>query len=81
MTQKMIFFEYIIKHYPRLVSSAFCDGINDKEMLELVGNGIDELKTIADEITESVVDDGTKNILVRIFFACNFYFFMVRYLK
>ena len=60
---------------------AFCDGIYDKEMMELVGNGIDELKTIADEITESVIDDGTKNILVRIFFACNFYFFMVRYLK
>lgn len=43
---------------------AFGDGINDKEMLELVGHGIamgnsiDEIKAIADDITDCVDDDG-----------------------
>lgn len=50
---------------------AFGDGINDKEMLELVGNGIamgnaiDELKTIADEITDSVLDDGIAKFFMK----------------
>ena len=45
-------------------SYAFGDGINDKEMLMLVGhgiamgNGIDEIKEIADDITDTVDNDG-----------------------
>lgn len=45
-------------------SFAFGDGINDKEMLMLVGhgiamgNGIDEIKEIADDITDTVDNDG-----------------------
>lgn len=45
-------------------SYAFGDGINDKEMLELVGNGIamgnglEEIKKIADDVTDTVDNDG-----------------------
>lgn len=43
---------------------AFGDGINDVEMIKLVGhgiamgNGVNEIKEIADDITDSVDDDG-----------------------
>ena len=52
---------------PKEHTYAFGDGINDKEMIELVGRGIamgnaiQELKDVADEITTSVVDDGIAN--------------------
>lgn len=43
---------------------AFGDGINDKEMLQLVGhgiamgNGLEEIKAIADDVTDTVDEDG-----------------------
>lgn len=43
---------------------AFGDGINDVEMIKIVkhgiamGNGLDELKAVASEVTASVLDDG-----------------------
>lgn len=49
---------------PKENTYAFGDGINDKEMLQLVGHGIamgnaiDELKEVADEITLPVTEDG-----------------------
>ncbi len=50
---------------------AFGDGENDIEMLECVdhgiamGNAIDELKLIANDITDSCIDDGVYNYLVK----------------
>ncbi|WP_041138544.1 Cof-type HAD-IIB family hydrolase [Beduini massiliensis] len=49
---------------PRENTYAFGDGINDKEMLQLVGhgiamgNGLDEIKAVADDITDTVDQDG-----------------------
>lgn len=54
-------------------SYAFGDGINDKEMLELVGNGIamgnaiDEIKAIADDFTDSVDNDGIAKAFYKYF--------------
>ena len=51
-------------HISKENTYAFGDGINDKEMLQLVGHGIamgnaiDELKEVADEITLPVTEDG-----------------------
>lgn len=52
---------------PKENTYAFGDGINDVEMLELVGHGIamgnaiEKLKDVADEITDSVLADGIAN--------------------
>lgn len=49
---------------------AFGDGLNDREMLQLVGTGIamgnapDEVKAIADEVCESVFDDGVAKRII-----------------
>lgn len=57
---------------------AFGDGINDMEMLVGVGHGIamgnaiDELKAVADEITLSVDEDGIYNYFAHKLLTCNF---------
>ncbi|MBM6859079.1 Cof-type HAD-IIB family hydrolase [Clostridium saudiense] len=54
-------------------SYAFGDGINDKEMLELVGHGIamgnalEEIKQIADDVTDTVDNDGIAKAFKRYF--------------
>lgn len=48
---------------------AFGDGENDLEMLEFVeygvalGNGVDELKKIANYVTDDIDDDGVYNAI------------------
>ena len=57
----------------RSSSYAFGDGINDIEMLELVGTGVamgnagPEVKAIADEHTDDVLDDGLAKAFERLF--------------
>lgn len=52
---------------------AFGDGINDKEMLKLVGHGIamgnaiEEIKEIADDITDTVDNDGISKAFKKYF--------------
>lgn len=54
-------------------SYAFGDGINDKEMLELVGhgiamgNGLEEIKKIAHYVTDTVDNDGIAKAFKRYF--------------
>ena len=54
-------------------SYAFGDGINDIEMLQLVGcgvamgNAVDKVKTIADEVTEDLFNDGLARAFNRLF--------------
>lgn len=63
---KGIGIERVLKYYgfDKTQSMAFGDGNNDIEMLQAVGIGIamdnasDELKAVADEICEDVVEDG-----------------------
>ena len=49
---------------PKENTYAFGDGINDIEMFELVGHGIamgnaiDELKAVAEAVTDDVTDNG-----------------------
>lgn len=58
--------ETLIKHLdiPKENTYAFGDGLNDKDMLEYcqygiaVGNAKQELKDIADEVTEDIANDG-----------------------
>lgn len=58
---------------PKENSYAFGDGINDKEMLQLVGHGIamgnaiDEIKAISDDITDSVDNDGIAKAFYKYF--------------
>ena len=53
-------------------SYAFGDGLNDLEMLKMVGTGIamgnavDEAKAVADYVTTSCSNDGIWNGLVRL---------------
>lgn len=66
----------IEKFYPKLSLKdiiAFGDNYNDIEMLKNVGLGVavgnakDEVKAIADDITDSNIDDGVANYLQKIF--------------
>ena len=53
--------------FPIEASVAFGDGLNDQEMLKIVGTGVsmengrEELKAIADYITDKPEDDGILN--------------------
>ena len=54
-------------------SYAFGDGINDLEMLTLVGHGVamgnavSRVKAIADHVSEDALDDGLANAFERVF--------------
>lgn len=58
---------------PIEASYAFGDGTNDLEMIQIVGtgvamgNGVDELKEVADIVCESTYDDGLSKILEELF--------------
>ena len=63
---KSVGIEKVLEYYgiAREDTMAFGDGMNDKEMLELVkigvamGNAKDEIKSIADYVTDDVNHDG-----------------------
>ncbi|MGN1344596.1 MAG: HAD family hydrolase [Traorella sp.] len=63
--------DYILKHFqhPLEATIALGDSLNDKEMIEhaaigiAMGNACDELKQIADHITEDINEDGFYNAL------------------
>lgn len=61
--------DYILEYYSDTIESTICfgDSLNDLEMIQhckigiAMGNGIDRLKKIADDITDSVDNDGLFN--------------------
>lgn len=67
--------EYMYKklHIAKEDSYAFGDGVNDVEMLQLVGHGIamgnavESLKCVASDVTESVGNDGIQKAFTRYF--------------
>ena len=71
-SSKAIGIDKIIEHYGFSLDEtmAFGDGGNDMEMLKHVGIGVamgnagDEVKDVADYVTDSVDDDGVWNALV-----------------
>ncbi len=73
MINKATAIDFLLKHVgmDQRDSIAFGDGMNDKEMLEhcaigiAMGNADERLKAIADDVTDSYLDDGIWNGFVK----------------
>lgn len=71
---KAVGIQTVLQHFnvPVRDSYGFGDGVNDLEMIRLVGTGVamgnacDELKAEADEVCSSVIEDGLATYLARI---------------
>ena len=65
----------ILNHFniPQQDSICFGDGLNDLDMFHTagysiaMGNSVDEIREIADEVTLSVSEDGTAHSLQKLF--------------